>query len=245
MAQPIVIQDAIAIAGNSVNNNVIASNTSLKLLQMLPAASKVTLLAVQSATGLQCDFDIGPSNCVSESNFRVTSGTPTNPFDTVNDEMYGQQGDALILKAANTTGAPITLRYMIIAEPLAEPGEMVQLPPNHRVTMQGPISIANNTVDRQLMDGLRLERPSVDCILDILMSQSAAGLLRSVFIDIDRIAPPSTISLSNQIPQDPTDMTVTGVEVEANKEIQLSITNQSGGALNVFFKVILRQLARV
>lgn len=244
MAQPIVIQDAIAIAANSVNNNVIASNTSLKILQTLPAASKVTLLAVQSATGLQMDFDIGSSNCVAESNFRVSTGTPQNPFDIVNDEMYGQQGDALILKAANTTAAPITLRYMIIAEPLAEPGEIAQLPPNHRVTVQGPISIANNTVDRQLLDGLRLERPSVDCILDVLMNQSAAGVFRSLFVDTERIAPPSSISLNNQIPQDPIDMTVTGVEVEANKEIQLSVTNQSGGALNVFWKIILRQLVR-
>lgn len=245
MAQPIVIQDAISIGANSVNNNVIASNDSLKILQMLPAASKVTILAVQSATGLQIDFDIGSSNVVAESNCRVSASTPENPFDVINDEIYGQQGDLMSLKAANTTAGAITLRYMIIAEPLAEAGEMVQLPPNHRVTQQGPTSVANNTVDLQLLDGLRLERPSVDSILDVLMTQSAAGMFRSLFVDSERIAPPSSISLANRIPQDPLDMTVTGVEVEANKEIQLSITNQSGGALNVFWKVILKQLVRV
>lgn len=245
MAQPIVIQDAISIAANSVNNNVIASNDSLKILQMLPAASKVTVLAVQSATGLQIDFDIGSANVIAESNCRVSASTPENPFDVINDEIYGQQGDLMSLKAANTTAGAITLRYMIIAEPLAEPGEMVQLPPNHRVTQQGPISVANNTVDLQLLDGLRLERPSVDSILDVLMTQSAAGMFRSLFVDSERIAPPSSISLANRIPQDPLDMTVTGVEVEANKEIQLSVTNQSGGALNAFWKVILKQLVRV
>lgn len=245
MAQPIVIQDAISIAANSVNNNVIASNDSLKILQMLPAASKVTVLAVASATGLQIDFDIGSSNVIAESNLRVSASTPENPFDVVNDEIYGQQGDLMSLKAANTTGGAITLRYMIIAEPLAEAGVMVQLPPNHRVTQQGPTSVANNTVDLQLLDGLRLERPSVDSILDVLMTQSAAGMFRSLFVDSERIAPPSAISLANRIPQDPLDMTVTGVEVEANKEIQLSITNQSGGALNVFWKIILKQLVRI
>jgi len=245
MAQPIVIQDAISIAANSVNNNVIASNDSLKILQMLPAASKVTVLAVASATGLQIDFDIGSSNVIAESNLRVSASTPENPFDVVNDEIYGQQGDLMSLKAANTTGGAITLRYMIIAEPLAEAGVMVQLPPNHRVTQQGPTSVANNTVDLQLLDGLRLERPSVDSILDVLMTQSAAGMFRSLFVDSERIAPPSAISLANRIPQDPLDMTVTGVEVESNKEIQLSITNQSGGALNVFWKIILKQLVRI
>lgn len=244
MAQPIVIQDAISIAANSVNNNVIASNSSLKILQTLPAASKVTFLAVQSATGLQLDFDVGQSNVVAESNARVSASTPENPFDVINDEIYGQPGDIMALKAANTTGGAITLRYMIIAEPLGEPGEMLQLPPNHRVTQQGPTSIANNTVDQQLLDGLRLERPSVDSILDILMTQSAAGMFRSVYIDSERIAPASSISLANRIPQDPLDMTVTGVEVEAQKEIQLAITNQSGGALNVFWKIILKQLVR-
>jgi len=245
MAQPIVIQDAISIAANSINNNVIASNDSLKILQMLPAASKVTVLAVASATGLQIDFDIGSANVIAESNLRVSASTPENPFDVVNDEIYGQQGDLMSLKAANTTGGAITLRYMVIAEPLAEAGVMVQLPPNHRVTQQGPTSVANNTVDLQLLDGLRLERPSVDSILDVLMTQSAAGMFRSLFVDSERIAPPSAISLANRIPQDPLDMTVTGVEVEANKEIQLSITNQSGGALNVFWKIILKQLVRV
>lgn len=243
--QPIVIQDAIAIAANSVNNNVIASNDSLKILQMLPAASKVTVLAVQSATGLQIDFDIGSANVIAESNMRVSASTPENPYDVVNDEIYGNQGDLMALKAANTTGAPITLRYMVIAEPLAEPGVMLQLPPNHRVTQQGPTSIANNSVDFQLLDGLRLERPSVDSVLDVLMTQSATGMFRSLFVDTERIAPPSTISLANRIPQDPLDMTVTGVEVGANQEIQLSVTNQSGGALNVFWKLILKQLVRV
>lgn len=244
MAQPIVIQDAISIAANSVNANVIASNNSLKILQNLPAASKVTLLAVQSATGLSIDFDVGQSNVVAESNCRVSASTPENPFDVINDEIYGQPGDIMALKAANTTGGAITLRYMIIAEPLGEANQMMQLPPNYRVTQQGPISIANNTVDQQLLNGLRLEKPSVDSILDILMTQSAAGMFRSVYVDSERIAPPSAISLANRIPQDPLDMTVTGVEVEAQKEIQLSITNQSGGALNAFWKIILKQLVR-
>jgi len=243
--QPIVIQDAIAIAANSVNNNVIASNTSLKTLQRLGFPAKLSLALVQSATGLQVDFDIGASNVVASSNGRVSASTPETPLDVVNDECYGNEGDMLTLKAANTTGAPITLRYIIIAEPMAEPGQLVQLPPNTLVMVQGPTNVPNNTVDQQLLDGLKYERAPVDSILDVFMTQSAAGCFRSIYIDAERIAPPSTISLANRIPQDPFDVTSRGIEVPKDQEIQLSFTNQSGGALNVFWKTKLTQLVRV
>jgi len=243
--QPIVIQDAIAIAANSVNNNVIVSNSALKTLQRLPFAAKVSLALVQSATGLQIDFDIGAANVVASSNGRVSASTPETPLDVINDDCFGMEGDLLTLKASNTTGGAITLRYMIIAEPLAEPGQAVNLPPNALVIVQGPTSIANNSIDTQLMDGLRYERAPTDCIMDVFMTQSAAGMFRSVYIDTERIAPPSAISLANRIPQDPFDVTVRGIEVPADKEIQLSITNQSGGALNVFWKIKLQQLQRL
>jgi len=240
--QPIVIQDAIAIAANSVNTNVIVSNNSLRALQRLPFAAKVTLAMVQSATGLQVDLDIGSDNVVADSNGLVSASSPQIPLDVVNSEAYGGEGDIIVLKAATTTGGAITLRYMIIAEPLAEPGQQVQLPPQTRVMQQGPIVVANNTIEQQLLDGLRYERPSRDSIMDVLMTQSAAGMTREVYVDMERIAPPSTISIANRVPQDPYDTTVTGIECPADKEIQISITNQSGGNLNVFWKQVLREL---
>lgn len=243
--QPIVIQDAIAIAANSVNNNVIASNNSLKALQRLPFPAKLSLALVQSATGLQIDLDVGASNVIASSNGRVSASTPETPLDVLNDDFFGYEGDLLTLKAANTTGAAITLRYIIVAEPMGDSGDQVQLPPNARVMVQGPTSIADGSVDFQLLNGLRYERPPVDSILDIFMTQSAAGMFRSVYIDTDRVAPPSAISLANRIPQDPFDVTTRGIEVPQDKEIQLSVTNQSGGALNVFWKIKLQELARV
>lgn len=241
--QPIVIQDTVSIAANSSNNNVIASNTSLVALRRLPFPAKVTLAMVGSAS-LVISFDIGGENIVDASNLRVSASTPQIPLDVVTDNGYGQEGDLLTLKAVNPTAGALTLRYMIIAEPLAEPGTVVPLPPNNRVIVQGPIAIANNTIDFQLLNGLRYERPAKDSIVDFFMTQSAAGLLRQVYVDSDRIAPPSTISLENRIPQDPFDLTVGGIEVAKDSEIQLSVTNQSGGALNVFFKMVLRELYR-
>jgi len=242
--QPIVIQDTIAIAANSVNNNVIVSNSSLRALQRLPFPAKVTIAFVQSAAGLQMDLTIGSDLVVADSNGRVSSGSPQIPLDVVNSEAYGEEGDLLVLKAANTTGGALTLEYMIIAEPMAEPGQQVQLPPQTRVMQQGPIVIANNTIDQQLLDGLQFERPGKDSIMDVLMTQSALGMTRSVYVDMERIAPPSSISTENRIPQDPYDTTVTGIECPEDKEIQLAITNQSGGNLNVFWKQVLRELYR-
>lgn len=242
--QPIVIQDAIAIAANSVNTNVIASNTSLKALQRLPFACKISFAMVQSATGITIDLDVGSSNVIASSNGRVSASTPETPLDVLNDDFFGYEGDLLTLKATNTTGGAITIRYMFVAEPMAEPGEAVQLPPNALVMVAGPVAVANGLTDFQLLDGLRYERAPTPCALDIFMTQSAAGMTRSVYIESERIAPPSAISLANRIPQDPFDVTVTGIEVEQDKEIQLSVTNLSGGALNVFWKTKMQQMVR-
>src|SRR5690606_32657670 len=175
---------------------------------------------------------------------RVSASTPEIPLDVLNGDCYGEEGNLLVLRAANVTGGALTLRYMLIAEPLAEPGEVVQLPPDTRVMMQGPINVPNGTVDLQLLDGLRYERAPVDSVMDILMTQSAAGITRQVYVAMDRIAPASAISLANRIPQDPFDITVAAIQVPADELIQLSVTNNSGGALNVFWTQVLRELYR-
>lgn len=244
MAQPVIIQDAIAIAAGVSNTNVIVSNNSLRALQRLPFPAQISLAMVASATGLIIDFDVGSQSLIASSNGRVSASSPETPLDVVNDGMYGNEGDLLLLKAVNPTGGAITLRYMIIATPLADPGEMVQLPPNVRVMVQGPTNVPNASVDLQLLDGLRFERPPVDSILDIFMTASATGMTRTVYIAEDRVAPSSAISISNRIPQDPFDVTVQGLEVEQDKEIQLAITNATGGALNVFWKMKLQEIIR-
>lgn len=242
--QPVVIQDSITIALGSTNYNVIVSNESLRPLQRLPFPAKITLAMVASAADLQVSLDCGSDNLVSDSNGRISTSTPELPLDVVNDEAYGEEGDLLVLKAVNPTGANIELRYMIIAQPLANSGEVVNLPPNTRVMQQGPIAVNTGTTDLQLLDGLRYERARVDSIMTVLMTQSAAGITREIYIDSERIAPPSTISLANRIPQEPFDLTITGVECPADKLIQLTVSNQSGNNRNVFWKQKLQELVR-
>lgn len=238
---PIIIQDAIAIAANSTDENVIASNTSLKALQRLPWPAKIEIAFVQSAVDLAIDFDVGQNNVVLSSNGRVSTGAPEVPFDVVNANAYGNTGDVLVIRAVNPTGSAITLRYIVTATPYAG----AQLPPNTVVVQQGPIAVADGSIDQQLLDGLRVERVPVPSLVDFLMTSSAAGLTRQIYLSQTRVAPPSTISLANRVPQDPTDMTVGGIEAPMDKEINLQVTNQSGGSLNVFFKMLQHQLSRV
>lgn len=245
--QPTIIQDAISVAAGSINENVIASNAALRGLLEAPYPSRIRLLAVISATGLRIDATHGSSKYAAGCDLRVSSSTPDDPLDVVNDEAYCQAGEQMVLRAINTTGGAITLRYMLILEPLVDEswtGGQVELYPDVLVMQRGPVSVADATAALQLLDGLTFERINVPATLKVFMTQSAAGILRQVFIDQDRIAPPSTISLNNRIPQDPFDMTISGVEVPANSLQQVQVSNNSGGALNVFWKTKAQQLFR-
>lgn len=242
--QPIIIEDAISIAAGATNENVLVSNASLRGAVRAPFPARGGLALVQSALGLQFSFDYGSKNVVSNSNGRVSSGSPDEPLDVVNDEWFCQEGDQLVLRAVNPTGGAIVLRYRLVLMPMGLPGQVVQLPPDCRVMQVGPTSVAAAAVDVQLLDGLRYERAPVDASMELFMTQSAAGLLRSLYIDMERIAPPSAISLSNRIPQDPYDQTVQGVEVMKDQLIQLQVSNPTAGALNVFWKMKLYESVR-
>lgn len=245
--QPTIIQDAIAVAANSINENVIVSNAALRGLLEAPYPARIRLLAVISATGLRIDASHSSRKYAASCDLRVSSSTPDDPLDVVNDEAYTQAGEQMVLRAVNTTGGSITLRYMIILEPMVPEGWAggdVELPPDTLVLQRGPVAVADATAALQLLDGLPFERINVPSILRVLMTQSAAGILRQLYIDQERIAPPSAISLNNRIPQDPFDSTISGVEVEPNALQQLQVSNNSGGSLNVFWKTKNRQLIR-
>ena len=245
--QPTIIEDSISIAANATNENVIVSNSALRGLLQTPYPCRIRLLAVQSAAGLRIDFDHGSKNTVKSSEIRVATFAE-DPLDVVNDDQYAQEGEQLVLRAVNTTAGALTLRYRIVLEPMVgddwTAGTMVELPPDTRVMQRGPISVAAAATDVQLLDGLAYERLDVPSILRVLMSQSAIGLTRQLYIEQDRIAPPSSIAISNRIPQDPFDTTIEGVEVPENALQQLQVSNPTGGALNVFWKTKNQEMIR-
>lgn len=238
--QPIIIEDRISIAANSTNDNVIVSNASLRRYLRAPFTAQGKLVAIQSAAGLIISLDYGSKNVVADSTLRV--GTDMQePLDVINDQWFPFTGDQLVLRASNTTGGALFLTYRIVLFPW---DGVSQIPPDARVMQRGPISIPDNTVDAQLLDGLRYERPPVPSILEVFMTASAAGLTRQLFVEMESIAPPSAVGPLNRVPQDPFDRTVEGVEVDVDKLIELSVTNRSGGPLNVFWKTVLQELQR-
>lgn len=246
MLQPVIIEDIITIGANSVNDNVIVSNPSLRRYLRTPFAARGRLVAVQSAVGLRISLDYGAKNVVDNSDVRVGSDMQ-EPLDVLNATWFPAEGDQLVLRASNTTGGALSLRYRIVLEPLAETGTdpaTIDFPPDTRVTQRGPISIASLAVDEQQFSGIRYERAPNDSILRILMSASATGLTRQLFVDMESISPPSAVVPTNRVPQDPFDSTISGVEVEKDRQIELSITNPTGGAVSVFWRMILEELAR-
>lgn len=241
--QPQIIEDSIAVAANTVVENIIAANNSLRSLLRSPFPANGKILAIISATGLQISLDYGSKNVLAPSDLRVGTDLQ-DPFDVLNDDWYVNEGDMLILRANNTTGGAITLRYRIVLTPLAEPGQAVELPPDSRVMQRGPVAVAAGVVDQQLLDGLRYERPPVPSTLEVFMTASAAGLTRQLYVEQDRISPPTSIPPLNRVPQDPSDSVIDGIEVPEDKLIQLPVSNPTGGALNVFWRTKLTEIAR-
>jgi len=245
--QPVIIEDTLSIAANAINPNVIVSNPALRGLLESPFPARGALLAVQSAAGLLIDMGYGSKNVVTDSAPRVATFAE-DPIDVINNEWFCAEGDQLVLRAVNPTGGALTLRYRIVLTPIVDdswtPGTPVELPPDVLVMQQGPISVAAGAADIQLSDGLKYERVNVPSYLRVLMTESAIGLTRQLYVDQDRIAPPSSISIANRIPQDPFDSTILGVEVPANALQQLQVSNSTGGALNVFWKTKNQQIYR-
>lgn len=237
MAQPVIIEDNISIAANSVNPNVIASNPSLARYLRSPFPARGKLLATASAAGLVVDFDYGSKNVVAGATVR-TIAIMQEPYDVLNDSFWVNEGDQNVLRVSNTTGGAVSIRYRLVLEPWD--GEF---PPDMR-TMQSSRSIAAGVVDSQLLAGLRYERPPQDCLLTVLMSGSAAGLLRQINVDTDSVSPAAAVNPTNQVPINPLDSVISGIEVPQDKLIELSVSNPTGGALTAFWKTLLQETYR-
>lgn len=243
--QPTIIEDVISVAAGATNENVIASNQALRGLLNAPYPSRIELYAVTSAVGLRIDAIHGGAMYVASSDPRIDT-IPVNPLDLINGSAYCQAQEQMVLRVNNSTLGSLSLAYRMVLTPLVDEswnGEPVQLPPD-AVVMQRLQAITTLQQDIQLLDGLTFQQLAEPSILKVLMTGSAAGLLRQLFIDQDRISPASAIAPANRIPQDPFDTTITGVEVPANAQQFLSVSNPTAGTLTVRWKTIAQKLIR-
>lgn len=238
---PVIIEDFISIPANTVIDNVIVQNSSLRRFLRAPFLAQAELVATISAAGLTVDMDYGSKNVVSNYIPRIeTAAQPMQEgLDTLNDEFFPDEGDQLVLRAVNSTGGALSLRYRITLDPI-EGGEVE---PDKRVT-GSTVAIAAGAVDTQVLDGNRYERPPVPSVLSVYMTASATGLTRRVDVDTETIAPPSTIPPANRTPQDPFDLSVAGIEVPQDKLILLPISNPTAGPITVFWRTELKELFR-
>jgi len=240
---PVVIEDSILIAAGATNDNVINSNNSLKTLINAPFNANGKFIGVISATGLRVDVGYGSNNVIAQSDLRVDT-VFQDPNDVINEDFFVPVGAQVFIRAVNPTGAGITLRYRYELHSLEDAG-VEQMPPDLLVMQRGPVAVPNGTIDQQLLDGLQYEQPPQDVIMDVLMTASAAGLTKQFYIETQRLAPPSAIPALNRVPTKPFDQVLTGIQVQQNRKVSIPVTNQSGGALNVFFRTEMQQLARI
>lgn len=105
--------------------------------------------------------------------------------------------------------------------------------------MQGQNSVAANTVNANVITGQRYERPQFDCVGGIYGNGSAAGLNMELNVGGVSITPPITVNAQNRLPVVPDDSLVDGFEVVAGSQLQVTVTNTTGGALTFFWRVEL------
>ncbi len=240
---PVIIEDIVTIAANTVNDNIIASNNSLRTLLNAPFNSQGKFMAVISATGIRVDVGYGSNNVIASSDLRVDT-TLQDPDDVINENFFIPQGAQVFIRAANTTGGSLTIRYRYELHDLSDRG-ISELPPDLLVMQRGPVAITNGTVDQQLLDSLQYEQPPTDCIMAILMTASAAGLTKQIYIETQRLAPPSSIPPNNRVPKTPYDTVVSEIQVQANRKVSIPVSNASGGTVNVNWRTEMQQLYRM
>lgn len=241
--QPVIIEDAITIAGSTTNDNVIVSNASLRKYLRAPFQARGKLVVIASLASMRVQLDYGSKNVVDLSDVRV--GTDLQePLDVLNDNWYPSEGDQLVLRAVNANAGANILRYRIVLYPMFDQaGNPMQLPPDTRV-VQRLQSIAANAIDTQVLDGLRYERPPVDSMLSVWLTASAIGLTRKLSVGTEEMAPPSAIPPLNRIPQDPFDLSLEDIESPQDRQVELAISNSTGGALTLNFRAAWDEMYR-
>jgi hypothetical protein len=243
--QPIMMETNFPIAANSTVSNVLGSINALRRYARSPITGKGIFMCSQSAAGLQVSVSHGSQEVINAARPRV--GTDLQyPNDAINEDFYIEMGEMITISVTNTTAGALDFLFRMIIEPLTEDGSTPAegLQGDSLVMQQGPVAIPNGTVSLNLLADTKYVRPPMDSILTILATSSAAGLLREIYVDTENISPQTAMSVANRIPLNPFDVVISGVEAPQDKEIALVVSNQSGGALNVFWRTVLKQLGR-
>jgi len=103
-----VIQKEVSIAANSANENLLSGSA----FEFLRGNAVVSIGVTAAATGIVCNIQSGADIVLEESAAYIKTQFPIIP-----DEMFytdvGQQGDRLVVRVRNTTGAAIVVRCIV------------------------------------------------------------------------------------------------------------------------------------
>lgn len=107
--------------------------------------------------------------------------------------------------------------------------------------MQGSNSIAANTTNANVLTGQKYERPPGDALGSLYITGSAAGLEASLNVGGQAVTDTITVNTQNRLPVVPDDLMIDDWEAGEGSLIQLSVTNTTGGALTVNWRVELME----
>jgi len=108
-----------------------------------------------------------------------------------------------------------------------------------RVVMQGSTSVGANTYDGNVLSAERYQQPPFNALGTLYVNGSATGLLAELNVGGISITPPVKVNAQNRSPVVPDDVLVSDWECLEGKNIQLTVTNTTGGALTAFWRVEL------
>lgn len=113
-----------------------------------------------------------------------------------------------------------------------------------KVCMQQMIAVGAGATNNNVLTGQRYERPPFNAFGTLYCTGSAAGLTAELNIGGASVSPPMGVNVQNRFPVVPDDLAIDGWEAVAEKLIQLTVVNTTGGALNFFWRIELEEASQ-
>jgi len=108
-----VIQKEVTIAANAANENILSGSA----FEFLRGNAIVSIGLAGAATGLVANIQSGADIVLEESPLLVKTTMPTIPDDMYYNDV-GVQGDRLVIRVRNTTGAGVIVRAVVQVTPI-------------------------------------------------------------------------------------------------------------------------------
>lgn len=108
-----VIQKEVIILANNANENILSGSA----FEFLRSNAVVSIGLTGAAAGLVANIQSGADIVLEESPITVKTVMPVIPDDMYYNDV-GVQGDRLVIRVRNTTGANLTVRAVVQVTPI-------------------------------------------------------------------------------------------------------------------------------